>query len=623
MHLLGVGLDDRHRSAALTSGGEIVSLVSDGDTSVRGASRWEFLAACLDAASVHPDDIDAVVVHDRPASTFEHIVALHRSRHPFDVHQFCSQTEEFLRDQVPIGYQLVAAWEALGAAHPPLILYGNGPAGMAAAAFVRSPFECAAILVAEGTSLSAPLAIGRGEASSAEVTELVPGPNSLSVLTRLADLWCGAGAEAGERVAVSEAPADSTAYRRALEDVAELREDGSIRIEPAVLRAIQGDHTSLTDLADHLGWAPDDGSPQRSVRRHDLAASIEALIDDAVVTMADRARTCSGEDRICVVGSAAVRAAARKRLGSADRVWAEPLATAPARALGAALTGPRLIARPSAISPVPATCAPRGRGIEAPQRNGGPDPTTPAGWRTSTELAAVTVALTGPYLRVTPSTSGLALMLGIGAIGSLATGLTRPAAWRLRFALIGLAGLAVLPAQGRLITLWLCIGLLSGDLVLRRRTLLRGPSLPDGARAPALVLLGLAAAVGAWTTGPLPLVIAATSLLMVVMSKLNGTIHRLVEPLGSKLELGLIRAARFAVVAVAALTRHIVPNAGAGLAPRALHRLTIRRAGFVRHRPESKGDLHRAWILQPAYVWAIACAWIWVIQVAALLFIFE
>lgn len=154
------------------------------------------------------------------------------------------------------------------------------------------------------------------------------------------------------------------------------------------------------------------------------------------------------------------------------------------------------------------------------------------------ELAAGALAVIGPFLRsVDMPDSRLGLILAVGTGTSAALCWIGRRHWLIRIALPLLAALALLPSEGRLVSLWVAANLVICDWAFRRRAPLPHLPAPDqGAQLPVAVLLGVAAWRGSSPEAVLgPAFFVATAALVTIVSSFVG--HRLdhaTRVLGSK-----------------------------------------------------------------------------------------
>jgi carbamoyltransferase len=124
---------------------------------------------------------------------------------------------------------------ALGREVP--ILMGAHHRSHAAAAFLLSPFEEAAILTVDGVGEWATASWGVGRGHRFELREETRFPHSLGLLYSAVTSLLGYPINEGEGTIMGLAPYGEPRFRSVLERVAPLDPDGSIRLDPRVFRS--------------------------------------------------------------------------------------------------------------------------------------------------------------------------------------------------------------------------------------------------------------------------------------------------------------------------------------------------------------------------------------------------
>ena len=179
-------------------------------------------------------------------------------------------------------------------------------------------------------------------------------PHSLGLLYSAFTYYAGFKVNSAEYKVMGLAPYGEPRYLdRILEHLIDLRDDGSLPHEHALLRLLPGPHHDLARRSTQLfGGPPRDPDAPLTQREMDLAASIQAVTDEIMLRCgAPRApgrRACA---TLCLAGGVALNCVSNGKLlreGPFDDVWVQPAAGDAGGALGVAL--PRLApaARPAA-----------------------------------------------------------------------------------------------------------------------------------------------------------------------------------------------------------------------------------------------------------------------------------
>lgn len=211
----------------------------------------------------------------------------------------------------------------------------------AAAAFYPSPFAAAAVLVVDG-ALGTALGVGRG--ANLELATVARAPHAIGLFYSALSAYLGFRVNSGEYKVMGLAPYGTPRHVRALLDQAvDLSEDGALTLNPAFFAfGPEGPRVNdgFADLFGHPPRCPDDGDPGRF--HMDMAASLQAVTEQAVLRLARRARRETGERVLCLAGTVALNCVANGRLKAAgifDDLWVQPASGPAGGALGAALLG--------------------------------------------------------------------------------------------------------------------------------------------------------------------------------------------------------------------------------------------------------------------------------------------
>jgi len=129
---------------------------------------------------------------------------------------------------------------------------------------------------------------------------------------------------------------------RIREHLLDLRPDGSFRMEMKYFNYLSGLTMTNRRFAGLFGGPPRRPESEITQRELDLAASIQVVTEDVVLTMARAAAESTGERNACLAGGVALNCVANGRLlreGQFERLWIQPAAGDAGGAVGAALYG--------------------------------------------------------------------------------------------------------------------------------------------------------------------------------------------------------------------------------------------------------------------------------------------
>ena len=385
--VLGLSCFYHDAAACLVRGGHIVAAAQEERFSrVKHDARFpeHAVAYCLREGGVAVSDLDAVAFYDKPLLTFERLLETYLSYAPRGLASFLAAMPVWLRHKLWTPSTLA---ERLGYGGP--VLFTEHHESHAASAFFPSPFERAAVLTVDGVGEWATTTVGVGEGGALRLLEEVHFPHSLGLLYSAFTTYCGFKVNSGEYKLMGLAPYGTPRYAGLIRDhLVDLRPDGSFRLNADYFTYAQGLRMTGRRFARLFGGPPRPPESPLTQREMDLAASVQVVVEDAMLGLARRAHDQTGADALCLAGGVALNCVANGRVvreGPFRDVWVQPAAGDAGGALGAALAVshgalgvPRTVQAPDAMrgallgpsfTDAEAEAAVRDAGLPAPPRS--------------------------------------------------------------------------------------------------------------------------------------------------------------------------------------------------------------------------------------------------------------
>ena len=211
----------------------------------------------------------------------------------------------------------------------------------AASAFFPSPFEEAAVLTIDGVGEWATGSYGVGKANEVRILKETDFPDSLGLLYSAFTYFCGFKVNSGEYKLMGLAPYGKPAYLDEIrEHIATIRDDGSVALNLDYFGFLDS-LAMISPRFEELFSGPRRLPESRITRREmDLAASIQAFTEEAMLKMARWVHKETGKNYLCMAGGVALNCVANGRIlsnGPFDDIWIQPAAGDAGGALGAAL----------------------------------------------------------------------------------------------------------------------------------------------------------------------------------------------------------------------------------------------------------------------------------------------
>ena len=348
MTVLGLSCWYHDSAAALVRDGEIVAAAQEERfTRVKhdAAFPTNAVAFCLERAGVDAASLDAVAFYDKPLLKFERLLETYLTLAPRGLPSFLEAMPLWLKQKLWIGDRIT---EALGAAETPAVrdvplLFPEHHESHAASAFFPSPFERAAFLTTDGVGEWATTSWGVGAGSTLDVRAELHFPHSLGLLYSAFTYFCGFRVNSGEYKLMGLAPYGRPVYRDLILDrLVDLKPDGSFRLDQRYFTYSGGLRMTGRAFADLFGGPARTPESPITQREMDLAASVQAVAEEAVLRIARHVHAETGERNLVLAGGVALNCVANGRLlreGPFERLWVQPASGDAGGALGAALLG--------------------------------------------------------------------------------------------------------------------------------------------------------------------------------------------------------------------------------------------------------------------------------------------
>ncbi|HMS14967.1 MAG TPA: carbamoyltransferase C-terminal domain-containing protein [Microthrixaceae bacterium] len=341
--LLGISCDYHDAAAALVIDGEIVAAAEEERFSRQKHDRSTPIQAsrsCLDIAGISAADIDEVVFYEKPIAIADRFLTSHRRMGPSGVAGFFRHAPELATRQLMIGPRLAAMMRRLGAPRAPTISFIDHHRSHAASAFFPSPFDHAAVVVADGLGEWATITIGHGSCHRLRLIEEQRFPDSIGLMYSMITAWCGFRPLDDEYKVMGLAPYGTDRFADALAELSPVGPSGEITVDGAGVKWFGRSAFRDRRLCRLFDGPPRDPTQPLTAREFDLAASVQAFTERAMLSIARRAHEATGEKDLCLAGGVALNCVANGRLlreSPFTNLWVQPASGDSGGALGAAL----------------------------------------------------------------------------------------------------------------------------------------------------------------------------------------------------------------------------------------------------------------------------------------------
>jgi carbamoyltransferase len=343
MRILGISAFYHDSAAALVEDGMVIAAAQEERFSrKKHDARFprHAVAYCLGEYGLKLEDLEYIVFYDKPFLKFERLLETYLAFAPQGVRSFQMAMPLWTREKLFQKDLLRRELKEHGANFDwdRRLLFTEHHVSHAASAFYPSPFDEALILTMDGVGEWATTSVALGRGNNLEVIKEIHFPHSLGLLYSAFTYYTGFKVNSGEYKLMGLAPYGEPKYaREILDNLIDLKPDGSFRLNLEYFEYCTGLTMTNGRFDRRFGGRARKPSEPVTQRHMDLAASVQAVLEEAVLRMARSLRAETGMRNLCLAGGVALNCVANGKVlkeGIFDRIWIQPDAGG---ALGAAL----------------------------------------------------------------------------------------------------------------------------------------------------------------------------------------------------------------------------------------------------------------------------------------------
>jgi carbamoyltransferase len=351
MQILGISAFYHDSAAAIVRDGRVVAAAQEERFSRRkhdASFPRQAIEYCLSEESTSIADLDYVVFYEKPFLKFERLLETYLAFAPRGFRSFAqaiplwTREKLFQRKLIHRHLQAIAAHRDFGER----LLFAEHHLSHAASAFFPSPFDEAAVLTMDGVGEWATTSVAFGKGNHLELLREIHFPHSLGLLYSAFTYYCGFRVNSGEYKLMGLAPYGSPKHARAIrERLIDVKDDGSFRLNleyfdyPVAFRMT---NRKFEALFGGPARRPEDPLTQRHM---DVAASIQAVLDEIVLLLTRDLARQTGARNLCMAGGVALNCVSNSKVlrdGRFRGIWIQPAAGDAGGAVGAALAAHHL-----------------------------------------------------------------------------------------------------------------------------------------------------------------------------------------------------------------------------------------------------------------------------------------
>ena len=346
MKILGISAFYHDSAAALVDDGRIVAAAQEERfTREKHDSGYptNAIAYCLDQAGIALGEIDQIAFYDKPFLKFERLLETYIAFAPRGFRSFYMAVPVWIREKL---FQKDLLRRELKKRAPDVdwnakLLFAEHHQSHAASAFYPSPFRDAVVLTMDGVGEWATTSVGIGCGNELEMTREIHFPHSLGLLYSAFTFYTGFKVNSGEYKVMGLAPYGEPKYASTILDhLIDLKQDGTFRLDLSYFDYCTGLKMTNGKFDSLFGGPPRKLDEPLTQQHMDLAASVQAVVEEAVLRLTRSLRDETGIPYLCLAGGVALNCVANGKVlrdGRFEDIWIQPAAGDAGGALGAAL----------------------------------------------------------------------------------------------------------------------------------------------------------------------------------------------------------------------------------------------------------------------------------------------
>ena len=344
MYILGISAFYHDAAAALVKDGEIVAAAQEERFTRKKhdpSMPYHAMKYCLEEGQITSEQLSAIVYYDNPILTLDRFAKniQYAGKDARDL--VVLSYESFFRDKIWLHRHIK---NALGGADIEDKVYvTEHHVSHASSAFFPSPFDRAVIMTIDGVGEWATTTIGYGNGNKIELYKEIDYPHSLGLLYSAFTYFCGFRVNYGDYKLMGLAPYGKPIYYKLIkEELIDIKTDGSYCLNLEYFDFQYGRCMTNEKFANLFGGERRLPESKITRREMDMASSIQKVIEEVIILMAQNAKRLFGEetDNLVMAGGVALNCVANGALQREKifkNIWVQPAAGDAGGALGAAL----------------------------------------------------------------------------------------------------------------------------------------------------------------------------------------------------------------------------------------------------------------------------------------------
>lgn len=340
-YIIGISAFYHDSAACLLKDGKIISAAQEERfTRVKHDKSFPKKAIdfCLKDNNISIPDVDLIVFYEKPFIKFDRILNTLQLQAPFTFNLFRKTLSSWLKNKLWVSSTIKEELKYNGE-----IIYSEHHESHAAGSFFTSPFKEAVIVTIDGVGEKACTSIAIGKGNNIDIIKEQHYPHSIGLLYSAFTQYCGFKVNSGEYKLMGLAPYGTPLYKQLILDkIVSYDSSGLVKLNLDCFSFEKGKSTINTNFCNVFG------KPQRFLDDEmntfycDIASSIQAVLEDIIVSVLKYAKKITGLENLCLSGGVALNCKSNGELLNKDifsNIWVQPASGDSGCAVGAAYIG--------------------------------------------------------------------------------------------------------------------------------------------------------------------------------------------------------------------------------------------------------------------------------------------
>tara|TARA_B100001996_G_scaffold65305_1_gene47235 strand:+ start:2035 stop:3873 length:1839 start_codon:yes stop_codon:yes gene_type:complete len=346
--ILGISAFYHDSAATLIKDGEIIAAAQEERfTRNKHDSNYPKNAVdfVLQEANLKLSEVDHIAFYEKPFLKFERLLETYLAFAPKGFKSFTMSMPLWLKEKL---FQKNLLMQNLKEHDKNFndekkLLFSEHHFSHAASAYYPSPFKNAVVLTLDGVGEWATTTTALGENDNLEIIKEIHFPHSLGLLYSALTYYTGFKVNSGEYKLMGLAPYGEPKYKKLIMDnLIDLKNDGSFRLNMDYFNYATG--LTMTNKKFEELFKNPVRIPEKNFLTQfhmDVAASAQAAIEEAVLTLTRSLAKEHKSKNLCLAGGVALNCVANGKIlkeNIFEKIWIQPAAGDAGGALGAALS---------------------------------------------------------------------------------------------------------------------------------------------------------------------------------------------------------------------------------------------------------------------------------------------